>query len=81
VGIGAARRKGDPAVENVYTMTVARIVDLTKVDFSDPIGPDFTGPRRDEQSRLWRPSTAVAPYADPRHRDRSCQTPTIRTEA
>ena len=44
VGIGAASRKGDPAVENVYTMTVARIVDLTQVDFSGPIGPDFTGP-------------------------------------
>ena len=44
VGIGAASRTGDPAVENVYTMTVARIVDLAQVDFSGPIGPDFTGP-------------------------------------
>jgi glucose/arabinose dehydrogenase len=44
VGIGAAGRKGDPAEENVYTMTVARIVDLGQVDFSGPIGPDFTGP-------------------------------------
>ena len=44
VGIGAAGRKGDPAEENVYTMTVARIVDLTQIDFSGPIGPDFTGP-------------------------------------
>ena len=44
VGIGAASRTGDPAVENVYTMTVARIVDLGQVDFSGPIGSDFTGP-------------------------------------
>ena len=44
VGIGAARRNGDPAEENVYTMTVARIVDLSQVDFSGPISPDFTGP-------------------------------------
>ena len=44
VGIGAASRTGNPAVENVYTMTVARIVDLAQADFSGPIGPDFTGP-------------------------------------
>ena len=44
VGIGAASRKGDPAVENVYTMTVARIVDLAQTDFSGPIGADFKGP-------------------------------------
>ena len=44
VGIGAAGRTGDPAEENVYTLTVARIVDLTQIDFSGPIGPDFTGP-------------------------------------
>lgn len=44
VGIGAASRTGNPAVENVYTMTVARIVDLAQTDFSGPIGSDFTGP-------------------------------------
>ena len=44
VGVGAASRIGDPAVENVYTMTVARIVDLGQVDFSGPTGADFTGP-------------------------------------
>lgn len=44
MGIGAARRRGDPAEENVYTMTLARIVDLGQVDFSGPIGPDFRGP-------------------------------------
>ena len=44
VGIGAVGRVGDPAVENIYTMTIARIVDLTQVDFSGPIDPDFKGP-------------------------------------
>ena len=44
VGIGAVRRTGNPAEENVYTMTIARIVDLTQADFSGPIGPDFKGP-------------------------------------
>ena len=44
VGIGAARRTGNPAEENIYTMTIARIVDLRQVDFSGTIGIDFTGP-------------------------------------
>jgi len=44
VGIGAVGRRGDPDQENIYTMTVARIVDLTRVDFSGPIGADFKGP-------------------------------------
>jgi len=43
-GIGGVGRKGDPAEENVYTMTIARIADLTAIDWSGPIGPDFKGP-------------------------------------
>lgn len=43
-GIGAVGRKGDPAQENVYTMTIARIADLTAIDWSGPIGADFKGP-------------------------------------
>ena len=44
VGIGAVTRNGDPALENVYTMTIARIADLDAIDWSGPIGPDFKGP-------------------------------------
>lgn len=36
VGIGAARRTGNPAEQNIYTMTLARIADLGSVDFSGP---------------------------------------------
>lgn len=43
-GIGAVGRTGNPAEENIYTMTIARIVNLRHVDFSGPIGADFTGP-------------------------------------
>jgi hypothetical protein len=45
VGIGAVGRKGDPAEENLYSMTVARIVDINQV-VTDPvqIGTDFKGP-------------------------------------
>jgi glucose/arabinose dehydrogenase len=42
-GIGAVGRTGDPAQENVYTMTIARIVDLKQVDWSGPIDADFKG--------------------------------------
>jgi glucose/arabinose dehydrogenase len=44
VGIGAVGRTGNPAQENVYTMTIARIADLTAIDWSGPVGPDFKGP-------------------------------------
>lgn len=43
-GIGAVGRTGNPADENIYTMTIARIADLTAIDWSGPIGPDFKGP-------------------------------------
>jgi len=44
VGIGGVGRKGDPAEENIYTLTIARIADLTAINWSGPIGPDFKGP-------------------------------------
>jgi glucose/arabinose dehydrogenase len=44
MGIGAVTRNGDPSQENVYTMTIARIADLTAIDWSGPIGADFKGP-------------------------------------
>ena len=44
IGIGASGRKGDPAQENLYTMTIARIGALTHIDFSGPIDSDFKGP-------------------------------------
>jgi len=43
-GIGAVTRNGNPSLENIYTMTIARIADLTAIDWSGPIGPDFKGP-------------------------------------
>jgi len=45
LGIGGASRNGNPAVENIYTMTIARIVDINQV-VTDPdqIGADFKGP-------------------------------------
>ncbi len=44
VGIGAVGRTGNPREENIYTMTIARIVDLGQIDFSGPIDADFKGP-------------------------------------
>ena len=44
VGIGAVGRTGDPDEENVHTMTIARVADLTQIDFSGPIDSDFKGP-------------------------------------
>jgi len=45
VGIGAASRNGDPARENIYTMTIARIVDVNQiVSNTNEIGSDFKGP-------------------------------------
>jgi len=45
VGIGAAGRKGIPAEETIYTMSIGRIGDLKQV-VTEPgeIGPDFKGP-------------------------------------
>lgn len=45
VSIGAVGRKGDPAEENIYSMTVAFIADINQV-ITDPnqIGADFKGP-------------------------------------
>jgi len=45
VSIGGVGRKGDPAEENIYSMTVARITDINQV-ITDPnqIGADFKGP-------------------------------------
>jgi glucose/arabinose dehydrogenase len=43
-GIGGVGRTGNPAEENIYTMTIARIADLNAIDWSGPIGPDFKGP-------------------------------------
>jgi hypothetical protein len=45
VGIGAAARNGDPARDNIYTMTIARIVDLNQViSLTNQIGANFKGP-------------------------------------
>ena len=45
VGIGAAARNGDPARDNIYTMTIARIVDLNQiVSNTNQIGANFKGP-------------------------------------
>jgi hypothetical protein len=45
VGIGAASRNGDPSRDNIYTMTIARIVDLNQViSNTNQIGADFKGP-------------------------------------
>jgi hypothetical protein len=45
VGIGAASRTGDPARDNIYTMTIARIVDVNQiVSLTNQIGPNFKGP-------------------------------------
>ncbi len=44
VGIGAVGRTGNPREENLYTMTIARIVDLSQVDFTGPVDSDFQGP-------------------------------------
>ena len=43
VGIGAAGRKGDPSEENLYTMTVARVADLTQV-ITTGVGSNYKGP-------------------------------------
>jgi glucose/arabinose dehydrogenase len=43
-GIGGVGRKGDPAEENIYTLTIARIANLNAIDWSGPIGADFKGP-------------------------------------
>lgn len=43
VGIGAASRNGDPARDNIYTMTIARIVDLNQViSMTNQIGTNGT---------------------------------------
>ncbi|MFO1488261.1 MAG: hypothetical protein U1F65_07275 [Verrucomicrobiota bacterium] len=45
VGIGAAARNGNPARDNFYTMTVARIVNLNQiVSDTNQIGANFKGP-------------------------------------
>src|SRR6185436_11489326 len=45
VGIGAASRNGDPARDNIYTMTIARVVDLNQiVSLTNQIGSNFKGP-------------------------------------
>src|SRR5262245_23810783 len=45
VGIGAASRNGDPARDNIYTMTIARIVDLNQIiSDTNQIGSNFKGP-------------------------------------
>jgi hypothetical protein len=45
VSIGGVGRKGDPAEENIYSMTVARIVDINQViTDTNQIGLDFKGP-------------------------------------
>lgn len=43
VGIGGAGRIGDPSVENFYTLTIARIVDLNQV-ISTNVGANHKGP-------------------------------------
>jgi hypothetical protein len=62
VRIGAASRTGNPTSENVYTMTVARIVDLIQIDFSGSIGADFTGPSTTWRMQ-WNGATRPAPTA------------------
>jgi glucose/arabinose dehydrogenase len=45
VSIGAVGRNGDPAQENIYSMTVAFIADINQVlTEPDQIGADFKGP-------------------------------------
>jgi hypothetical protein len=45
VGIGGAGRNGNPAIENIYTLTIARIVDLNQiVTVTNQIGAAFKGP-------------------------------------
>jgi hypothetical protein len=45
VGIGAASRTGDPGRDNIYTMTIARIVDVNQiVSLTNQIGSNFKGP-------------------------------------
>ena len=45
VGIGAAARNGNPARDNLYTMTIARVVDLNQiVSNTNQIGTNFKGP-------------------------------------
>jgi hypothetical protein len=45
VGIGAASRIGDPARDNIYTMTIARIVNLNQIiSDTNQIGANFKGP-------------------------------------
>jgi hypothetical protein len=45
VGIGAAARNGDPARDNIYTMTIARIVDLNQViSMTNQIDTNYFGP-------------------------------------
>jgi hypothetical protein len=45
VGIGAASRNGDPARDNIYTKTIARIVDVNQiVSNTNQIGANFKGP-------------------------------------
>ncbi len=63
VGIGAVTRNGDPSLENVYTMTIARIADLDAIDWSGPIGADFKGPINYLPSPLdWTNTTPVDGY-------------------
>lgn len=45
VSIGGVGRKGDPAEENIYSMTIARIADINQVvTDASQIGADFKGP-------------------------------------
>lgn len=45
VGIGGVGRKGDPAEENIYSMTIARIADINQVvTDTNQIGANFKGP-------------------------------------
>jgi hypothetical protein len=44
VGIGAAGRRGDPTVENLYTMTIARVVDLNQIVTDTNVLINFKGP-------------------------------------
>ena len=45
VGIGAASRNGDPARDNIYTKTIARIVDVNQiVSITSQIGTNYKGP-------------------------------------
>ena len=62
-GIGAVGRRGNPAQENIYTMTIARIADLDAIDWSGPIGADFKGPINYLPSPLdWTNTTPVDGY-------------------